>query len=927
MYRITDRFSSTSLFLLVAFWCAAADAQMLVHFDLPAQPLAQSLKAIGTATNTDVGFNASQVAGLLAPPLKASLTVDGALERVLAGTGLRPRHLDDHTIVIGSSESLTASSAETKQLAAKSSAPPGQSADFLRTVNAVDIPPSLILAQISSTVPKEAKKSEDTGVRSASDQLQEITVTGSHIRGEAPAGSELRVYSREEIDQSGAATMDQFARLVPQNFSNNDSVANFGSPIAGLAPFSGGGNNITGSAAFNLHGLGPSATLTLLNGHRVASAGSDGSLIDISQIPLSAVDHIEVLSDGAAAIYGADAVAGVVNIVTRKDFDGAETGLRYGGATDGGAHEITVSQLFGHSWDTGNALLTYEYDKQGGLDASERSYVPSQGGPYSLVPENRRNSVVVSGSQALGASTTISADAIYSDRVTSYDTTFTSPSSIFYRYTSDEKQTGITLSVEHRLDHDWRVSLAGSYSKSQQDWSQLDSPSGESAKTLFQTLDTDSVLREVDALASGSLVSIPGGPIKAALGGSFRTEQFAESNIVEPSTNNGIPASQRHVSSTFAEVAVPLASESNGILGMRRLDLSAAVRYDDYSDAGSTTNYKLGAAWAPVVWLTFKSTFGTSFRAPLLSQLHELVSSYAFPFPDAASATGTTDTLFELGGNPALKPEKSRSLTIGLDVKTTEHPNFQLSANYFRINFDDRIENPPVIGNTIFTTLLSPFITRNPALAAVQAAFNSPGFLFDFGGPGFTPAGAAAVGAIFDDRVANIATTKESGLDLSTSYRQPTEYGQFGISLDLTHLFRNDFQSINGVPSFALLNVVGEPSKWKGRAGVSWMQGPLTASAFINVVNAYENNLLIPEQSINAWTTCDLYLGYKTHGYEGSPLMRNLTVALIVSNVADRRPPFVALPARQPPIPFDAANASPVGRLVMLQLIKGWKRR
>jgi len=404
MYRITGRFSSTSLFLLVAFWCAAADAQMLVHFDLPAQPLAQSLKAIGTATNTDVGFNASQVAGLLAPPLKASLTVDGALERVLAGTGLRPRHLDDHTIVIGSSESLTASSAETKQLAAKSSAPPGQSADFLRTVNAVDIPPSLILAQISSTVPKEAKKSEDTGVRSASDQLQEITVTGSHIRGEAPAGSELRVYSREEIDQSGAATMDQFARLVPQNFSNNDSVANFGSPIAGLAPFSGGGNNITGSAAFNLHGLGPSATLTLLNGHRVASAGSDGSLIDISQIPLSAVDHIEVLSDGAAAIYGADAVAGVVNIVTRKDFDGAETGFatveRPMVAHTNNSFAV-VRSFLGH----GERLTDLRVRQAGGTRCLREIIRPSQGGPYSLVPENRRNSVVVSGSQALGAST------------------------------------------------------------------------------------------------------------------------------------------------------------------------------------------------------------------------------------------------------------------------------------------------------------------------------------------------------------------------------------------------------------------------------------------------------------------------------------------------------------------------------------------
>jgi hypothetical protein len=69
-------FFSTSFLLAAAFWCAAADAQTLVHFDLPAQPLAQSLKAIGTATNTDVGFSANQVAGLLAPPLKADLTAE-----------------------------------------------------------------------------------------------------------------------------------------------------------------------------------------------------------------------------------------------------------------------------------------------------------------------------------------------------------------------------------------------------------------------------------------------------------------------------------------------------------------------------------------------------------------------------------------------------------------------------------------------------------------------------------------------------------------------------------------------------------------------------------------------------------------------------------------------------------------------------------
>jgi hypothetical protein len=93
-------YSSMAFLVAAAFWHSEGQAQILVHFDLPAQPLARSLNAIGTATNTDVGFSASQVAGLIAPALKADLTVDDALMRVLVGTALRLRRLDDHTIVI-----------------------------------------------------------------------------------------------------------------------------------------------------------------------------------------------------------------------------------------------------------------------------------------------------------------------------------------------------------------------------------------------------------------------------------------------------------------------------------------------------------------------------------------------------------------------------------------------------------------------------------------------------------------------------------------------------------------------------------------------------------------------------------------------------------------------------------------------------------
>jgi iron complex outermembrane recepter protein len=870
------------IFLAAALGCAAAHAQTRVHFDLPAQPLAQSLEAIGRATHIDIGFSSSRVAGLTAPALKADLTVDDALLHVLSGTGLRPRHIDDHTIVIV---------AETDTGASESGPAP---------------------------------ESKDSG--SAAGQLTEIIVTGTHIRGEVPAGSELKVYTRDDLDQSGAATLDEFARTMAQNFSNTDSVSNFASN-GHLASFSTTGSNISNGAAFNIHGLGPSATLTLLNGHRIAPAGSDGSFTDISQIPLSAVDHVEVLSDGASAIYGTDAVAGVVNIITKKDFDGAETALRYGGSTQGGAREVAASQLLGKAWGSGNALLTYEYDDQSGLSASQRSYIPDQGGPYSLLPEDRRNSVFLTGSQGAGADTTVSAEAIYSDRTTSYANTYTSSiSTSVNAYRGDEKQSGLTLAADRALAHDWHVSASVDYSRLQQLWSQADNiSSGGSPQASLESLDATSQLLEAGALANGALFPVFGGSIKSALGVNFRREQFGEEAFGADATP--IPNEHRNVSSAFGEIAVPLIGEVNRLPGAQRLDFSAAVRHDDYSDFGSTTNFKLGTAWEPLAGLSLKGTFGTSFQAPQLSQIYSQVISYAADFPDAASPTGVTDTLYRLGGNPNLEPEKSRAFTFGFDLKPAAMPTLELSANFFHIDFDDRLQTPPVVSfNALFTSFLAPFIERNPSLAVVQAAFDGPGFIGDFAG-----AGPQGVKAIFDAVTANIASTRESGIDLTAAYRLPTDHGQFGFLLDLTHLIRNDFQAVSGGPVDALLNAFGQPPKWKGRGGLTWAQGPFAAAAFVNYVNGYQDSLFASAPPIGAWVTGDLYFAFKTRDRWPSSVLRNLTVALSINNVTDKRPPYVGIPADdlepgQNPLPFDPANASPVGRLITLQLTKGWGR-
>ena len=877
------RFRHSMMFLAAALCCAEAQAQTRVHFDLPAQPLAQSLEAIGSESHIDIGFSSSKVAGLTAPALKADLTVEDALLRVLSGTGLRLRRINDHAIVI--------------------------------------------VGEGDSSAPEAGAKSESGDRATAADQLTEIIVTGSHIRGEVPAGSQLKVYTREDLDQSGAATLDEFARTMAQNFSNTDSVSNFASN-GYLASFSSTGSNVSNGAAFNIHGLGPSATLTLLNGHRMAPAGSDGSFTDISQIPLSAIDHIEVLSDGASAIYGTDAVAGVVNIITKKDFDGAETALRYGSATQGGAREVTASQLLGKSWASGNALLTYEYDDQGGLSATQRSYIPDQGGPYSLLPEDRRNSVFVTGSQDAGADTTVSGEAIYSDRATSYANTYASSiSTSVNAYRGDEKQSGLTLAADRALPRDWHVSLSVDYSRLQQRWSQAENVvAGGASQTSLESLDATSQLLEAGALANGSLFPIFGGSIKSALGANFRREQFGEEAFGVDATP--LPNEHRNVSSVFGEIAVPLIGEANRLPGARRVDFSAAVRYDDYSDFGSAKNFKLGTAWEPLDGLSLKGTFGTSFQAPQLSQIHSQVLSYTSYFPDAASPTGVTDTLYRLGGNPNLEPEKSRAFTFGFDLKPAAMPTLELSANYFHIDFDDRLQTPPVASiNALFASLLAPFIERNPPLAVVQATFDSPGFIGDFAG-----AGPQSVRAIFDAVTANIASTRESGIDLTAAYRLLTEHGQFGFSLDLTHLMRNDFQVVSGGPVDALLNAFGQPPKWKGRGGPTWTQGPFAAAVFVNYVNRYQDSLFASAPPISAWVTEDLYLAFKTRGLWSSPVIRNLTVAFSVNNVTDKRPPYVGIPAAdlapgQNPLPFDPANASPVGRLLTLQVTKGWGGR
>jgi outer membrane cobalamin receptor len=856
---------------------------------LPAADLVSSLDLLGRQSGIEFIYDADQLNGIRVPAVSGLLTPKQALAQLLQGTNLGMVEQAGGAILIARLPHDNPSNSHSQHSSDKESRE--------------------MLDSGASSRRRSVAKREDS--------LDEIVVTGTNIRGENPVGAALTVYTRAEIERSGSATLAQFARQMPENFAGLDTISNVNSNL-GILP-QGASSNIFQGAAFDLNGLGVGSTLTLLNGHRIAPAGLDGSFVDISQIPLSIIDHLEVLDDGASAIYGSDAVAGVVNIVTRRDFAGAETGLRYGTSTEGGAGENTASQLLGHSWGSGNVLLDYEYDRQEGLDASQRHWIPSQVGPYSLTPENRRSSAFAAVKQDIGNDTSLSGNVLYGDRDFEFHLV-DGASRALQSSIGHVIESASIVSIDRQLAADWTVAVTGNYSEIRQA-SSTEAQALPSAVTGNDFV-TNSKLSEVDALSSGSIVRLPAGAAKASLGGSYRTETFESSEASGATATS--TALRRDVASGYAELLIPVFGESFVLPGVRRLALSAAYRYDHYRQFGSTSNPKLGWLWEPLSELKFRGTYGTSYQAPFLSQLGSPVTSSTSLIPNRNSASGRADILELTGGNPALLSARSRSITVGLDAKPANIPGLSATATFFHVAISNRIQSQNIQSPAILSQpLLAPFLSLNPALADVQTYFDSPGFQGDSAGLG--PAG---VEAIFDNRVANIYSTIESGIHFSAQYAVPTNYGQLTYALSGTHLLSERIKPAVFTPLFDVANTIGEPTRWKLRGNIDWAANGFEYRISVNYINAYANTLFTPYETIGSWTTTDIYGSYDT-GAIASALLRSLKISLSIQNVTARRPPTVQIPAGdllpgRNAIPFDGANASALGRVVSLQFTKSW---
>jgi iron complex outermembrane receptor protein len=825
-----------------------------------------------------------------------------------------------------------------------------------------------------------------------------ILVTGSRIRGIEPTGSPVIGLGREDLEASSAATTTEFLSELPQVFNLGVTEATFSSANNANA-------NVTLGTGINLRGLGTESTLTLLDGRRLPQSGTQGQFFDPAVIPTSAIERIEVLADGSSGIYGSDAVGGVVNLLLRRNFDGAEFNARAGFSD--GSEEYQVGGAIGQDWGSGSAMVAAEYVDRSALLASERSFYTDDltpfGGPdlrsqfsnpgnivvdgvsYAIpagqdgtdldpgdltagtanlqsayrgayaLPSQERYSFAATfeqdindwisvhaqgfvghrdGVQAFGAPTatlTVPSSNPFFVHPTDPDAESVQVQYSFYDDLGNSYRRGkqdvlfVTGGTSLQLGSDWSAEAFFSYGEDRErsginnvdnaalaaaladtDPATAFNPFGAGANTNPATLaslvgefrvDTDYRLQEFGVSADGPLLSLPGGEVRAALGATRQEIRFVDINPFPNDRSRGI-------NSMFGELFIPLIGPDNaGSLG-QELNFSAAVRYDDYEDIGSTTNPKFGLTWQPVEALTIRGSWGTSFRAPSLADTGNPFNNLS-NFVDPTSPSGFRRVLFLRGGNADLQPETATTWSIGADLEPISVPGLRLSATYYNVDYENRIATPGNDPLALVRPELAGLLTLNPSAEAVRAIYEAPGFAG-------VPEDPSTVLAIVDGRKLNLGTVKTDGLEFIGDYESDAPWGSWRAGFNAAYI-RNFERAITPeAPLVDIVNTINNPLQLIARAYVGATVGGLSARVYANHSGGYDNDGVDPVQEVSSHTEFDLALRYTMD----APLsfMRGITFTLDVEDIFDNDPPYV----QNGNLAFDPNAHDSLGRTVFV---------
>jgi len=837
---------------------AAARPQASFRFDVEAQPLDTALQQVSRTAAVSILFKPDDVAGLSAPALRGNFTLIDALDRLLAGTSLAASYENGTVVIRGR----------------------GAAAGAATTPPAAPAP--------------------------------DILITGSRIRG-AKVASPVITVSREDARNQGQGSLGEIARSLPQSFGGGQN------PGLGFNVPTASGVDVGGGSSFNLRGLGSDATLTLLDGHRLAYGGSRQS-IDVSVIPLGALDRVEVVADGASALYGSDAVGGVANIILRRDLDGIETRARLGTSTDGGDFTQQYGLTAGTYWDGGGVLAAYEFNRSTAIDADDRDYAAVRSRGLRLLPANRSNSFLVSAHQDLGKSWELAIDGVYNQRNTLFiypedpsgDLSIARDVS-----TTREKAFVIAPSLTWRLGNGGHIDLTGSYGTDRVHYEDSDIEPPAAPFTSGGCYCNHMVA--VELAGDTPLFSLAGGDAKLALGAGYRRTDLTTSRF--PTDPQDFAASQSDTYG-FAELELPFVSPERGLPGLASLNLDVALRYERYRGIGSVATPKLGLIWSPIAGLEVKGSWGKSFRAPTLQQRYQTLLVFLFPAATLGGAGYASDAtaLYAQGGNPDLRPERATSWSLGAALKPVGVPGLSIELNYFSTRYADRIVAPiGFITQSLSSALYAPQVTTAPSRAQVDATRAAAG-IFTLAGVGsYDP---TKVVAIVDNSSVNAGRQLAHGIDAIARYK--AELGpRDTLTLDANASYLVSSRQISSSqPVIPLAGILFNPPHWRGRGSLSWDHQRFGVTATLNYVGDLSDTRQTPALRVPGQATIDLALRFRTSDRAPGAL-RGLELILAAQNLLNTPPPLITTgPVTD--APFDSTNYSPIGRFVSFTIAKKW---
>lgn len=866
------------------------------------------------------------------------------------------------------------------------------------------LPLVLAVAAVIPALPVQAQKGP---------AVEEVVVTGSHIRRQSQfdTANPLQVVDGDEFASQGATSIADIVKNLTVNAGAEFQVDSLDQ------------NLTSGTSNINLRNLGLNSTLVLVNGRRQtgsALVASDGSsFVDTNSLmPTIMIERMEVVKDGAAATYGSDAVAGVVNFISRKRFEGGELRYKYQDITDSDGDEQEVSGIWGKAFGDTHWVIAGSYYNSDPLQTPERKWslastygfpawaaVSSSGQPgnfqrvgtsikfpdpqcgqaeggvlqgtsckfdyspyFDLSPDEERYQIFTSlthdfsetleGYLELGyAHTEVETIASPSfpfamdqplvptshpDNPFGEDVQFfgrvlganAGPSMTEFEY--DTYRLAGALDGQFSNHWFWNASVAYSWQEARYDRPDtlrtrtvnalrgLGGPDcdpntgtpGVGSCQYFNPfasaylgtgnpndpallnhligstdLDAKSSLFSAEFVASGDLMELPAGALAAAFGVHYRDE-FAEHdwgalyNAGEFLTLGQAPDfdERRDVYAVFTEFDIPLASGLNAQI---------SARYEDYGDGLNSVDPKLALLWQPSESLSFRTSWGTAFRAPSIFQTSAVQASQPFIINDPVSGAGFFFVNNRTAGNPDLDPEEAEIFNLGATWEPIDR--FQASLDFWWYDYED------LIVKELVEDVLAAEAAGDPDATArvVRPDPNRP---------------PSQVNTNF----INASSVKTYGYDLDLSYGFDNALGDFTITSTWTYVDHywlkttQDRDRVEGAGSANQTNFARSMPRLRGNTSLRWQKGIHSAAVYWRYVSSYDNDRPFFQGRIGRQQTYDAQYNLTLDGVMGDG---TATISLGVINLLDEEPPKAKML-----LGYDSKVHDPRGRMWYVDL-------